>query len=421
MSPPDRRDLLVAAWWTASLRTRTVPIAWAGAGLVFGGCAEILSEMPADETGAALEAQQQDGWNVGSEGHPLVFPGARETDISGSAGWRDALATLASRLAPADGRWAPYYGPTLFQSLEAPRNADLRAVTQPIFTPEMELASRRGEALLSLLAGDGVCRSDVAVVLDLPGPEATATAAALAPCLDPVFVLNNWPHPMGVVPAHLTLGAALYLLPSFERGRARRPATAAPVFVLDRQRFAPYTDDAGLFDNRYLVGLPPLEALRSAGIHHLLYVTPDDSVALESDDLNDDLIAIDAGGIDVKLLALSDFSERPLPDWPDLPSCGPPPAIVGPGPQLYFGGSPGAHGCFSFWYGWHPSPPDAIQAGPSLQIPVRLAPRCRYRPAPRATFPGASHATRPGGGWRGTPGHAWRSGSMGRMHFGGWG
>ena len=290
----------------------------------------------------------------------------------------------------------------------------------------MALASRRGEALLSLLAENGVCRSDVAVVLDLPGPEAVAVAAALAPCLDPVFVLDNWPHPMGVVPAHLTLGAALYFLPSFERDRAGRPATAAPVFVLDRQRFAPYTDDAGQFDNRYMVGLPPAETLQAAGIRHLLYVTPDDRVALESDDLNDDLVAIDASGIDVKLLALSDFSERPLPDFPELPSCGPPPLLLGPGPQFYFGGSPGSHGCFSFWYGWRPPPPLGTQGGPTIRIPIRLAPRCRYRPAPRATFPAASHAARPGGGWRGTPGHAWsggfgRSGSLGRMHFGGWG
>jgi len=425
MSPPARRDLLAAAWWSISLRARSVPIAWAGAGLVFGGCAEMLSQTEADDMRAALEAQQQDGWNVGSEGAVLAFQGRQATDISGGTGWRDALTTLASRLTPAEGRWTPFYNPTLFQSLEAPRNADLRLVMQPIFTPEMALASRRGEALRSLLLyADGVCRNDVAVVLDLPGPEAVAVAAALAPCLDPVFVLDNWPHPMGVVPAHLTLGAALYFLPSFERDRPARATTAAPVFVLDRQRLTPYTDDADQFDNRYMVGLPPREALQAAGIQHLLYVTPDDRAALESDDLNDDLVALDAGGLDIKMLALSDFSETPLPDWPQVPDCAPPSLAVGPGPQLYFGGSPGAHSCFSFWYGWRRQP--ALAYGPSTPVPPRLAPRCLYHPTPRASFPAAANASRPGGGWRGTQGHAWsggfaRSGSLGRMHFGGWG
>src|SRR5262249_22489847 len=155
-----------------------------------------------------------------------------------------------------------------------------------------------------------------------------AVAAALAPCFDPVFVFGNWPHPQGVVPAHLTLSASLYFLPSFERARARRPVESPPVFVLDRQRLAPYTDNAGQLDNRYLAGLPAREPLAAAGVRHILYVTPDESVFLESDDLNDDLVAADAGGINVRMLALSDFAEAPLPDWPADP-CDP--TVVVPG------------------------------------------------------------------------------------------
>ena len=64
----------------------------------------------------------------------------------------------------------------------------------------MALAHRRGEALLLAAHREGACRTDVALVLDLPGPEAVAVAAALAPCFDPVFVFDNWPHPLGVVP-----------------------------------------------------------------------------------------------------------------------------------------------------------------------------------------------------------------------------
>jgi hypothetical protein len=461
-----RRDLRTADWWNASLSSRwSRPVAWAGAGLVLSsGCAGILAETPDEEGQIALEEQQQNGWNVGSEGDLLAFPGAQPTDIAGNPRWPDAMTTLALRLSPALARWAPYYNPTLFQSLETPRSADLRGLMRPIFTPEMALASRRGEALLSLLIQDGVCRNDVAVVLDLRGPEAVAVAAALAPCFDPVFVLDNWPHPRGVVPAHLTLGAALYFLPTFERARAnklRAPAAVAPVFVLDQQRLVPYTDDAGQFDNRYMVGLPPHEALEAAGIRHLLYVTGDDRTSFESDDLNDDLVAIDGGGVDVKMLALSDFSERPLPDWPSDPGCvpvplAPPlpsPAVGGP---LYFGGSPASHSCFQFWYGWQQQLqlPDPTYAARVPGPPARLAPRCRFRPLSRPTFvvgPGAPGQTggiwhgSPGGKvWRGTPGGmTWhgtppgagnnggitrqtsglgfgfgRSGSLGRAHFG---
>ena len=170
-----------------------------------------------------------------------------------------------------------------------------------------------------------------------PAQKSVALAAALAPCFDPVFVLDNWPHPDGVVPAHLTLGAALYFLPSFERARSTRSPTAPPLFVLDRQRLAPYTDDAGLFDNRYFAGLPSREALQSAGIRQLLYVTPDE-VSMDADDLNGDLVALDEGGIDVKMLALSDFSQTPLPGWPTapVPGCPSTPLSFGHQPPVLF-------------------------------------------------------------------------------------
>lgn len=416
-----------ASWWRASLRARPIarllngwsaPLVWTGAGLTASGCADIFSETEPDPGPAALEAQQRDGWSVGDEGQPLAFPGAQPTDITGGTGWREALATLAPRLSPAEPRWSPYYVPTLFQSLEALRSADLRAAIRPIFTPEMSVANRRGEALLSLFLEGGVCRSDVAVVLDVSGPEAVALAAALAPCFDPVFVLDNWPHPNGVVPAHLTLGAALYFLPSFERARPDRSPGAAPVFVLDRQRLAPYTDDAGRFDNRYFAGLPSREALQAAGIQHLLYVTPDE-YRMDADDLNGDLVALEEGGIDVRMLALSDFSQTPLSGWPEdpVPACTPAPSSLGPAPPYYFGGSPGAHGCFAWWYGWRFRSPLA-GGGPSASIPPRLAPRCLFRPVARAILPMAVGGHGPGG-WHQVSGVGLgRSGSLGRTHGG---
>src|SRR5262249_60924125 len=142
-------------------------------------------------------------------------------------------------------------------ALRALRSADLRLLMRPVFSPAMAIASRRGESLLSLFAEEG-CRNDVAIVVDIAGPEAVALAAALAPCFDPVFAFDNWPHPRGIVPSHVTLGAALYYLPWFERERQQRAPDAAPMFIFDRQRLAPYVAESNWFAHRSLPPLPPL-------------------------------------------------------------------------------------------------------------------------------------------------------------------
>src|SRR5271170_5569626 len=73
------------------------------------------------------------------------------------------------------------------------------------------------------------------VVVDLPGPEAVAFAAGAASAFDPVFALDNWPHPRGVVPAHQTLAAAAYCQPLFARRASGSAAPRWPLLVLDRR------------------------------------------------------------------------------------------------------------------------------------------------------------------------------------------
>ncbi|HVR61078.1 MAG TPA: hypothetical protein VMU50_04220 [Polyangia bacterium] len=406
-----RRDLIAGAWWRLSLCPPPPALAWAGIGVIGAGptgCAQLLARTPPGP-GSALAEQQAEGWAVGGQGGTLQFPDAQDADAAGSTTWRDDLPTLAAALAPLSPRWRAFYSPTLFQSLQAPRNDDLRATVQPIFSPAMAVAARRGDALLSLFLGpDGACRADTALVIDLPGPEAVALAAALVHCFDPVFFFDNWPHPYGVVPAHLTLAAALYHRPVFERAYATRADGAPPMFVLDRQRLLPYVDDASQFDNRYWARLPSPGALASAGIRHLVYVTPNDAIVTEADDLNDDLVAIDRMGIPVRMLAMSDFQ----PDGADPTT---PLAAADPTATFYFGGSPDTQRWFWNWYGWTTD----ASAPP---VPPRLGPRCHYRPAPRFVYGPHFHGSPPpnaglaGGGWRGFP--AGRSGSLGRAHFG---
>jgi hypothetical protein len=120
------------------------------------------------------------------------------------------------------------------------------------------------------------------------------------------------------------------------------------------------------------------------------------------------------------MLALTDFSETPLPGWPTGPCASEPTAPVATGPLFYFGGSPGAHACFSYWYGWQlPAPGAVVPPFPRAAPPPELYARCHFHPRARPTFGGA--ATAHAHGWTtGVFGFS-RSGSLGRVHSGSWG
>ena len=322
-SPPFKRAsqvidprLVGARWWQEQLRkpisatSRRSLLQWAvvgtGAALAGGAILSALASRRSElHVKDALAAQQAHGWSLGSEGEAV--------DFAGSAGGRFPLATLqslASDLAPVQPRLAPYYVPTLFQSVSGapphPASADerpLAEVLRPLATSEMEVARLRGEALATLFNG---APAGKAVIIDLPGPQAVAFAAGLAGALEPVFLFDNWPHPRGVVPSHLTLAAAASFAGVLRNQAKERKSGASPAFVLDRDRLTPYVDDSGRFDNRYLAKLPTAQALAGLGISEVLYVTPAADSA-ESDDLVDDFVAFAAAGIAVKTDAATDF------------------------------------------------------------------------------------------------------------------
>src|SRR5262249_45017257 len=145
-----------------------------------------------------------------------------------------------------------------------------------------------------------------------PGPVAVAVAAGMADRFDPVFLFDNWPHPLGVVPSQQALGAALYYRPRFLAARATRPANAPPVFVGDDPRLAPYKDESARIHNRSLLKLPSAARLKALGIDRLLYVRPKNG-QIELDDLNDDFVGFEKGGQQVKLVALDDFERSSDP------------------------------------------------------------------------------------------------------------
>jgi hypothetical protein len=263
----------------------------------------------------ALETQRAHGWSFGMAGAARTL---RFTERVDDPQARARMATLAADLTPTNPEHVPVAVPTLFQSLtERPSRPvvteDLEGVSQsvaladvmvPISTKAMQAAQVDARWLRGVLAGR---LAGLAVVVDLPGPESVAFAAELADAFDPVFLFDNWPHPLGVVPAHLTLAAALALQPRFIEMRGLRSTSAPPLFVLDRARLNPYTDEATQFDNRSLARVPTATWFRSRGISRLFYVAPNGVTVLESDDLTDDFIALAAQAIDVRTLQLADF------------------------------------------------------------------------------------------------------------------
>jgi hypothetical protein len=393
----DGQALVGARWWQESLRLAPDPVGRrhalkalllvGGSAAAFGLIATLSrSDDDVDVSMDALDLQRREGWNVGQQA-PLRFPVSAEVDVEGGKAWVDALTTLAAEMAPQQPTLAPFYVPTLFQSLGAPSSASLRAAVRPVPPGVGNADVLRGEAILSLFTAVQM-PTDTAVILDLDGPSSVAVAAGMAKGFDPVFTFDNWPHPLGVVPSHLTLGAVLYQRPLFVKGRLHRATPAPPVFVLDRRRLAHYTDEDSEFDNRYVAKLPTAENLRSLGVRHVLYVPPASSDLRELDDLNDDFVAFADASLDVKVMPLTDL-ERPATEARAGTGGGAP-------ASHYYGGSSHTHLLFWNTYGWHT--PRALPQRP-VPAPVRPPPNvsrgAMYRPALRPTI---FSARRTGGG-----------------------
>ncbi|MCA9584204.1 MAG: hypothetical protein KC657_02485 [Myxococcales bacterium] len=365
-STPFTRDALVdkpgihgARWWHQALEDRGAQVARrtairgmllaaaaiAGFGTLLAVCANSLDTGPdaKEVRKTALQLQREFGWNFGAVGEALVFDGTRALPYKPAS-----LVTLATDAAPKSAAHQPFYLRTLFEApyarptLIATLPAEEIQGFQPLFTalrpmvtPAMETAYLRAQGLAALFADKD---AKVALVVDLPGPEAVAFAAGLAHAFDPVMLFDNWPHPRGVVRAHHTLAAAAYYQPLLASAGAERAPSAPPAFVLDRDRLATYIDDAKQFDNRYAAKLPPAAALKALGVLHVLYVVPTGAEArMEKDDINDDFLAYAAAGLEVRSLPANLF------------------APMHAGDETYaYGGSPDSQHAFFLDYPWAP-------------------------------------------------------------------
>ncbi|MBX3226156.1 MAG: hypothetical protein KIT84_28715 [Labilithrix sp.] len=381
----DKPGIVGARWWQESIATE-VPRRKALKGLLAlggvlgamaligtcasrafkGGSLSPFSSKPDFEFAnkSALEMQKEFGWSFGATGDPLVFDGTSTAPFD-----RAALDRVDKDLAPANAAHAPWFVPTLFQSPgampkskptgdpDAPPFKPLKDVIVPVMTSPMQIAFEQGRALAALLAVAPKAK-DLAVVVDLPGTSAVAFAAGAAGILDPVFLFDNWPHPRGVVPAHLTLAAAIYYQPLFAKKRAESKS-AQPMFVLDRNRLSSYVDDATQFDNRHTARMPTPEKLLALGVKDVLYVGPNAVDRFELDDLVDDFLAYAAANIGFHVCPAMAFEQAS-------------PGDAGAATPFWYGGS--AQRNADFWNHWDSVA--AVRTPNEVQV---------YKPKPRAT------------------------------------
>lgn len=301
----DGPGLVGARWWQDSVvdpigRRKTILMLLAvGAGVGVAGLA--IEACNPTKTGrkGALDLQREYGWSFGAASENLVFNGLSTQPFD-----RDRLGQLVAELGPRVAAHRPFYVQTLFESpMALPRSVSqgdpapivpLKTALVPIYTNGMRDAFKRAQA-----CADSLATAATALIVDLDGQDSVAFAAGASQAFDPVFLFDNWPHPHGVVPAHLTLAAAAYYQPMLAKAAQTGSRDSPPMFVLDRQRLSVYVDNTDRFDNRWIARMPGVSPLRTLGVKRLVYVMPSAHVPAELDDLNDDLVADHAAGISI--------------------------------------------------------------------------------------------------------------------------
>ncbi|MGE0884664.1 MAG: hypothetical protein AB7P14_14055 [Blastocatellales bacterium] len=392
-----------SGWFSNHLSRRQLGkgLAWT-AGLGMAGL--VLYQMAGDDepevTLDSLELQKKEGWNVGSTEKPLLYPvGVTPTDSTGQIWSALDPNFLISIYQPRDAKWQPFFVPTLLQSLS---QVSLNKQVKLIRTGEMMDAYQRAEGLRSLIAS-GENTDQTLIISDLPGPASIAVGAALADTMTLVPVFDNWPHPLGVVRSHETLGAMAYYAREIAEKSRNLKDNAPAMMLLDGNRLSSYVDQDSQFDNRYLAKLPPAEQLKQRGIQQVIYLTKDQTQAVELDDINEDFVEWQKNGINVRMLRLSEFKPYDEPLTATNTATSPTPTST-VHRHYYYGGSPYYHWWFYDHYYYSrprqvyiysggrnvPIPPPSSAVRPSFNPPS-------YRPVSRPTVFSASRVgTSPG-------------------------
>jgi hypothetical protein len=322
----------------------------------------------------SLELQRERGLAVGAEDERFSWPDGRNTTESGARPTPDLLAALASDLRPPDPADQQDHVPTLLQCTTGAGGAAFASQLRPILTAPMRVAFGRGEAIRELLAA-AAKPAENAFVVDLPGPESVAFAAALQPLATALWTFDNWPHPRGVVPSHLTLAALVWYRDRFAATAASADPKRARVWVLDRDRLAPYAGETDRFDNRYVAKLPTAASLRARGVTRVVYVVPEGAPVRELDDLVERFVEYERAQLPVRMLGLADVTlGEPAPAGT--------PAAAGSGQRYWWHGSPLHH-----WWFWSHFGGARATTPLAPQQPPRASFGEGWRAVPRAAAP----------------------------------
>ncbi len=375
----------MAEWFTKSLSRRSVGkgMAWA-AGLGIAGLtiAQFVGDDEPEVSLDSLDLQKREGWNVGSKDKVLTYTeGLATTDSRGKAASGGDPNYLLSVYQPRNPQWQPFFVPTLIQSLQ---QTSLAPQVKMVNTNAMRESYQRASGLRNLLSQSPNAKETL-IIADLPGSSSIAVGAQLADTVQLVPVFDNWPHPLGVVRSHETLGAMLYYAGEIDEKRSRAGENAPTMLLLDSTRLSNYTDQDNQFDNRYLAKLPPADQLKQRGISQVIYLTRDESQTQELDDINEDFVEWQKQGINVRMLRLSEF--KPYETVAQNSTTGTSSTNSSTVRHYYYGGYPYTHWWFYNHYSYRS--PVILRDNYSAPIPrPSSAPTYNppaYRPVSRQT------------------------------------
>ena len=407
-----------ASWWKDMLTRReanqrtaitALTVAAAGGAIASSACDKGSGDQESD----ARQLQEAHGWNVGYDTESITVAPASETDSQGNTDWasRKTPEAMLAAVRPTTEGWRSHESPALYQALAQPSLAE---AIRPIHDDEMDRAHGIGRSLGELIDG-AENPEQTLIILDLPGKDAVAAAAGMAPMAEPVFWMDNWPHPRGVVKSELALASTLYYAAEFDEAKTAREGPArAKVVVLDSNRLTPYRDAAAEFDNRYMAELPDAAAAAALGITKVILVNASDAAG-EADDLNDAMV--DYGkGMSVASVHFDQFAQGA-----DDGS--------GKGAPYYYGGQPESHGHFYRHHVFFLYIPGGRYRMPATGASAGRARPTGYSPRPRQTMFSSRTAgsaasgvgrTRPTGFGRITHGTS-RGGAISNMRSGSYG
>lgn len=399
--PPETTTVAAGkSWWRESMTRRDAMTSLlrtgtgaAAVGVVMYGIYNAATDDVETEFDA-VELQKKSQWNVGSDEISLRFP-AGPLPLEDSMGMSIQLSQkitdeLNSMYFPSVQHFKPFMVSTLIQSLI---HVSLRRSMYLLYTPEMKIAYARGLGMRELIANSADAANTL-IIVDLPGPEAVAFGAAIADVAALALTFDNWPHPLGVVPAHHTLGALLYYGHEVQQKKSALPQTPPLAMILDSNRLALYTDADEQFDNRYAAKIPSAEQLTGLGITHVLYVNGNAGLKQETDDLNVDFTAYQDKNIDISMLPATNFQPS-ANDVKPIDTVSQAPATAhnrSSGVQPYYYGGGYSH---SYMFFYHYSTFHTMSSLPPQSAAPRMSvSRPAYSATPRTTL--FSSATRGG-------------------------